>query len=313
MAATYRIFPVYVLSDLAVRDARESDRITFNGNHLSHQIVLPGRADNETAEAYAVRCKEFRSRLARRWDLSRRLALAHEYYVRQGWSTWKAAHLVFTEALPEARRFAAAERVEYAKLGIPCRPVKPSIGTSRRGHRTKRKRPGFSRRDRRIETIRTLASRFKQKCASFDRLYTSTFGAWRSDHCRDAEWYAEAEPDYRAWVTQFEQHEGPFYWVTAMPLLSTALLYHEQKKHAHAEDYYRRAIRAARQAIMAEAFRNFVIEWVRIELKLCTRRTAMVRIPFYAGPWVESLIEPLQNIQILQEGERLKQLVREPK
>jgi hypothetical protein len=49
----------------------------------------------------------------------------------------------------------------------------------------------------------------------------------------------------------------------------TAQLYHEQRKFAQALLYYRKAISAARRAVMNEDFRAFVQHWLRVEMKLC--------------------------------------------
>jgi hypothetical protein len=98
MALPYREFGTWVLSDLAERSATEhSDRVIFRGNHISHHFMLPVETEMETAEEYSTRLEQFRKRLPRGSDLSRRLALATEAFVRAGEKDWSAANLVSEE------------------------------------------------------------------------------------------------------------------------------------------------------------------------------------------------------------------------
>src|SRR3989442_765267 len=98
MPLPYREFAGWILSDLAERTETEyADRIVFSGNHIYCQIMLPVQAENETRGQFASRSKDFRTRLPRRSDLSRRIALAMEAFGRAGEKTWSAASLILEE------------------------------------------------------------------------------------------------------------------------------------------------------------------------------------------------------------------------
>jgi len=241
MALIHTSFAGYVLSDLAVRAPGGTDRIILRGNHVSWQIQIPVRGEDEGREEYAARCKEFRKQVPRGSDLSLRLALAHEYYLRHGFSGWGAAYLVVTEAWPEALRFAAEENAEYRNVGVRLQTVKRRIGTSRRGHRTKRKRDGFSALDRQVETVRTQVARFKSKHPEFDKLFEAEFRGFRYQFCRDAGWCAEAELEYRRGLADCENELGPYDHWTAMATLSFARVLQAQGKLDDAIPVYRLA------------------------------------------------------------------------
>src|ERR1019366_510111 len=135
MALPYRKFATYMLADLAERvKATDGDRVTLDGSHVSRQLVWPVRGQKETPEEFRIRKLNFRRDVPRGHDLSHRLAMAHEALVRAGEKSWNAAKLIL-ENTPEQ--------------------ITSKIGTSRRSHRTKRKKTGLSRCEREIETIRT--------------------------------------------------------------------------------------------------------------------------------------------------------------
>ena len=68
--------------------------------------------------------------------------------------------------------------------------------------------------------------------------------------------------------------------------INTVLFYHEQRKYARALLHYRKAIRAARRAVMHENLRVFVIQWLRRGVKLCNHSARMMPMPLYSGPWL---------------------------
>jgi hypothetical protein len=88
------------------------------------------------------------------------------------------------------------------------------------------------------------------------------------------------------WAVEFEKRSEPFDWFTAMPLSVAGYLFHEQRKFSKALFYYRKAIQAARRAIMHEDLRAFVLSWPRIGVKLCLHAAEMVAMPAYRGPWL---------------------------
>jgi tetratricopeptide (TPR) repeat protein len=283
MSLPCREFAIWTLSDLAIRES-EDDRITFRGNHISGQYVLPVRSQEETAEQFAVRISKFQKSLPRHSDLSERLALAVKAFMLDGEKSFAAADLV-REILSKAP---AEKKAEYERLGIgyAFRPIDAPIGTTRRNHRTRRKKRGISPAERQAHTIRTQASRFIRQHKNFDVLLQSRLGSFRQQCWRDATWYESAEKFSASRVKAFEKCDEPFGWFNAMPLSAAAYLYHEQGKFALALLHYRKAIHAARRAVMHEDLRAFVIRWLRLGMKLCKHSARMIPMPPYSGPWV---------------------------
>ena len=136
MLLSYRQFAIWVLSDLAVRKA-EHDRVTFTGNHVCSQRLLPTRLEGETAKQFAVRLQEFRKGLQRYSDASERLALAVKAFMLDGEKSFAAAHSVM-EIL---RKVPAEQKAEYERQGIgyAFRPIEMLIGKTRRIVERKRK------------------------------------------------------------------------------------------------------------------------------------------------------------------------------
>jgi hypothetical protein len=282
MALPYREFASWTLSDLALREPK--------GNHIFAQHPLPTRTPAETAERFAARLRKFRNNLPRRSDLSERLALAVTALVRDGEKTFAAADRV-REIL---RKAPSEKKAEYDRdgIGYAFRPIDTLIGTSRRNRRTKRKKRGISPEEREAETIRTQVSRFIHKHKNFEFLFQTQLGTFRNQCCRDAEWYSSAEKSVASMVEAFEKFGEPFAWINATPLISAANLYHEQSKYEPALVYYRKAINAARRAVMHEDFRAFVIQWLRLGVKLCKHSARMIPMPPYRGPWLSAEKSP---------------------
>jgi hypothetical protein len=281
MGLPYRDFAIWTLSDLAIR-GNEKDRITFRGNHVTAQYTLPVPSQGETPEQFAIRVRKFRKKLPRHSDFSERVALAMRALMLDGEKSFAAA-LSILEIL---RKFPAGEKAEYERQGIgyAFRPIDSLLGSTRRNHRTKRKKRGISRDEAHAQTIRTQASRFIRKHENFEALFLERFESFRERFRRDAEWYAAAEKSYTARVEAFEKLREPFDWYAAMPLAVAAQLYHEQRKFAQALLYCRKAISAARRAVMHEDFRAFVLYWLRVEMKLCRHSVGVVPMPAYGGP-----------------------------
>lgn len=177
MALPYREFATWTLSDLAIR-RDDGDRITFSGNHISHQYLLPVPSPGESDEQYAARSRAFRKSLPRRWDLSERLALAFEAFRRSGEDPYSAAH----DALKILREAPVRKQAEYERNGIgyAYKPIDSRIGSTRRGHRTKRKKPGLTREERQIHTIRAQVYRFIRQHKNFAALFDEQFGGFRA-------------------------------------------------------------------------------------------------------------------------------------
>jgi hypothetical protein len=283
MALPYREFGTSVLSDLAIRET-ENDRITFRGNHVSAQHPFPARLQGETDKEFAARLAKFRTTLPRHSDFSERLALAVKAFMLAGEKSFAAADLV-----REILRKAPAEmKDQYEKRGIghAFRPIDAPIGTTRRNRRTKRKKRGISREERQAESIRAQASRFVHDHKNFEDLLQTRLGSFRYQCCRDADWFASVEPSYIARVEAFEQRREPFDWYTAMPVAVAARFYHEQRKFPQALLYYRKAMDAARRAVMHEDLRAFVLRWLELEVNRCELSEEMIPMPPYRGPWL---------------------------
>src|SRR5258706_4037619 len=139
MALPYRQFAIWTLSDLATMQT-ENDGITLRGNHISAQYALPTRSQEETAEQFAVRVRKFRKDLPRHSDSSERLALALKAFMLDGEKSFAAAHSI----LKILRKVPAEEKAKYERQGIgyAFRSIDTRIGSTRRNHRTKRKKRG---------------------------------------------------------------------------------------------------------------------------------------------------------------------------
>jgi hypothetical protein len=283
MSLLHRKFAISTLSDLAKRET-ENDTITFTGNYVSVQYKFPVRSPEETDNEYAIRLAKFRKNLPRHSDSSERLALAVEALRLDGKKSFAAADCV-REILAKAP---AKKKAEYEKKGIgyAFRPIDPPIGTTRRNRRAKRKKRGISTEVRQAESIRAQASRFKHDHEDFEGLLRSRLGAFRFQFFRDPEWFASVEPSYIARAEAFEQHRGPFDWFTAMPVAVAAQFYHEQRKFPQALVYYRKAIDAARMAVMHDDLRTFVLHWLQDGVQRCERSAGMIPMPPYRGPWL---------------------------
>jgi tetratricopeptide (TPR) repeat protein len=284
MASLYREFATWTLHDLAIRK-RQGDRIIFQGNHVSAQYLLPVRHPDEAPEQFAERKRKFWKELPRHSDLSERLALAFKALCLI--EEQKAAAYDIVEIL---RNAPADKRAYYASRGIgyAYRPIDSAFRTTRRGHRTKRKKRGICVEARQAETIRVQASEFIRNHKNFDARFRDRLEWFTSSLWRKTQWYEQTEKSYLARVAAFEERSGPFEWWSAMILPALAYLYHEQRKFAQALVHYRKAIGAARRALMHEDLRSFVVYWMRLGIKLCLRSASVIEMPPYDGPWLPS-------------------------
>src|SRR5579862_1736972 len=245
MPPPHREFATWTLQDLAVRK-RQGDQIIIESNHVHAAHSVPVRRADEPLEQFATRRREFWKSLHRHSDLSERLALAFRAFVRSGEKTYVAALLVL-----EILRMAPAQKrawYESRGIGYAYKPIDSAFGTTRRGHRTKRKRLDISLDERQSESIRVQASKFIRNHKNFDALFLDRLESFKYTLCRDGEWYANAESSCLVRVAAFEKLNEPFDWWWAMPLPEAAYLYHEQGKFSQALVYYRKAIDAARRA-----------------------------------------------------------------
>jgi hypothetical protein len=142
------------------------------------------------------------------------------------------------------------------------------------------------------------AARYIRRHKDFHARFDERLGSFREALWRDPEWYSAAENHYTAWVEACEKRTGPFEWSDAMPLATTAHLFHEQCKFSQALLYYQKVIKAARVAVMHEDLRTFVQYWMRVGVKLCRHGAGMIRMPPYSGPWVPDQATPSPGTKI---------------
>jgi len=281
MALPYKEFATWTLRDQATR-LKQEGRIEFRGNHIGIQYAVPVPSQGETSGEFAARLRDFWKEIPRHSDRSQRIALAFNALVLSGAKGFAAAH----EILKILQTAPSAKRAEFQSWGIgyAYRPIEPWTGSPGRSYRKQKKIRDVTLEERQTEAIRVQASRFIRTHVNFDGLFDMWFGLFRAEYCRDADWYREAEGVYATRVAVFESRQRPVEWWAAMPIVSAAYLFHEQRKFVQALTYYRKAIRAAREATMREDFRSFVLGWMRIGAKLCLREAPMLRMPAYDGP-----------------------------
>ena len=98
-------------------------------------------------------------------------------------------------------------------------------------------------------------------------------GAFRHESCRDAEWYAEAEQEYRWRVHNAEEQLGPRQILTASHTLNLARLLHEQGKFDEALPIYRLALeRWSSLPTDVGARRTAAIAMIEQEIEHCRNR-----------------------------------------
>jgi hypothetical protein len=141
------------------------------------------------------------------------------------------------------------------------------------------------------------AFRARQKGWDLDAMFRGWFSAYRFDHHRDAEWYAEQEVIYRARVEQVEDFLGPAEGRTrpepprgispamwertkaygmctrqsdlARAIVVLAHLYHEQRKYRQAIAEYNRALAIYTSAAMPEPLREVSLCWIPAQIANC--------------------------------------------
>jgi hypothetical protein len=254
MDVPYKEFAGYILDGFAERvEKSKKDAVILNGDHVSRQFVLPVRREPETLEAFEARMVDFRKLLPRGNDQSYRLALAHEAFIRAGEGPSLAALSVFQE--------------------LEKRPqVKFKIGTTRRGRRRKKKRPGFSATTRKVEMIRAEVSRYKREHEDFTGAFAKELGLYRNTFCRDAELYAQEESMYRDLLAKCEKDLSPCHQLTATYTVNLARALHEQRRFDDAIPMYRLGFARSMAARWAPHHRPLVMSSILAEIKNCQNR-----------------------------------------
>jgi tetratricopeptide (TPR) repeat protein len=286
MALPYREFACYIVRDLAVRTkTKRGGDFVFSGNHSSPYRLV--RFENESKEQFTARLKQFRAQfqktIPRGSDSRKRLALAMEALIRLGWDSVAASAEVL-EALDKAREETEKRRLDLEKRGIPYKRVEFNIGLTNRGR--KKKRPGSESSKhaddpnyRKAETIRAEYFHFKRTFEGFEKLFESEFGWYRFMYCRNAEWFAEAEPAYRQLIITCEKDKkvGPTHSVTATHSLTLARALHEQGRFEEAEMEYQRALDRWRSVNdVPPDDREFMINSIFDDLAKCKNREIRV-------------------------------------
>ena len=272
MALSFRKFARYILRDLSQRvKTTDTDRVTLNGNQISRQFVLPVRGERETQEEFTSRMVKFRRDVPRGTDQAYRLALAHEAFVRAGDNAFVAAVRVL-EKLKKLPGLSARVRALWAKLGISHKPLRPKIGTTRRGHRTKRKKTGYPAYYRQVEMIRSEVSRYKKKHADFDQAFAKEFVLYRSIFCRDSELCAAEEAMYRDLLARCETGLSPCHQLTATYTVNLARVLHEQGKFDESIPIYWLGLARSWAARLAPHYRESVTSSILRDIENCQNR-----------------------------------------
>jgi hypothetical protein len=272
MALPFRKFACYVLRDLSERvKTTDDDRVTLNGNQISRQFVLPVRGERETQEEFAARMVKFRSDVPRGTDQAYRLALAHEAFVRAGDNVSVAAVRVLEE-LKRLPGLSERDRVLWDKLGISHKPLRPKLGTTRRGHRTKRKKTGYSACYRQVEMIRSEVSRYKKKHKDFDQAFAKEFVLYRSMFGRDSEFCAAEEAMYRDLLARCETGLSLCHQLTATYTVNLARVLHEQGKFDESIPIYWLGLARSWAADLAPPYRESVTGSILRDIENCQNR-----------------------------------------
>jgi hypothetical protein len=208
LAASYRRFTTWALQNIGYRDLTDVRACVFSGNHVGFRFYPPVREKEEPSIRFQQRRKEFLSRIPRGSTLSMSLALADEAYRGCGCTQRTAARLTLKE-LRSVQRFSIEHRQGlYKQMGISWFELNHSIGTSRRSHRTKRRKSilttaeqqrmaltGDFRTEARLrneESVRGLINRFCQKQQNFNQLFEVWWRCYVTDNSTD-EWYQDNE------------------------------------------------------------------------------------------------------------------------
>lgn len=89
---------------------------------------------------------------------------------------------------------------------------------------------------------------------------------------KDADWYAEAELEYRRGLAASENELGPYHQWTGMATVNLARLYHEQGKYSEAAAYYKRAVTTYESPSLAEQLRQVMLPWIGRQIANCRAR-----------------------------------------
>jgi hypothetical protein len=138
------------------------------------------------------------------------------------------------------------------------------------------------------KTIGSQVNRYRKQNPTWRKQFDHQIALFRSDYCRDADWYREAEQGYENWLREFRKREQTFDWFRAMPIAVLAAIYQEQGKYRQALSTLREAIQAAHKAIMHDDYRRHVIRWLRVNMKACAHRIGPIGTPAYLGPRLPS-------------------------
>ena len=117
--------------------------------------------------------------------------------------------------------------------------------------------------------VRSQVDQFRRQHKDYDQLFEMWLGVFRHDLCRDAEWYAAAELEYRCRVRRCQKEVGTYHEVTANQTVSLARLLHEQGKYSEAATVYRLAIGRWKRVSAADGIRQRILYWLESELENC--------------------------------------------
>jgi tetratricopeptide (TPR) repeat protein len=119
-------------------------------------------------------------------------------------------------------------------------------------------------------TIRSQTGQFQSRNQETEKLFDAWFGAYRSEKWKDADWYQQAEAEYRRRVRAAVDQLGPNDHWTAMAYLNLARLLEEMENFQEAMGCYKSALESWRNATaVPETRREEAIQAIAAGLKHC--------------------------------------------
>ena len=291
----YRGFAKIILSDVAERrdsDGKkvprgrrrvervsdQSQAVRLRGNAITY-LTDPGYRDSDAS---------FRLTMAV-------LAMERVFEIERGkkrganrWACQEVANLVLTSKVPALRdRFMQGNRGPKLRTTTP--EAAPSSRRKRRSSETGERSSVFAELDELIEvadsaqshqedahlrrlanTIRSQTGEFRSRNQLTEKQFDAWFGAYRSEKWRDADWYQQAEVEYRRRVKAAVDQLGPNDHWTAMAHFNLARLLEEMEKFQGAVGCYRSALDSWQNAVaVPEARREEAIQAIAEALKRC--------------------------------------------
>jgi tetratricopeptide (TPR) repeat protein len=204
------------------------------------------------------------------------------------WACQEVAEFILTsKGLPLRDRFMQGNRGPKRQTTAP--EATPDSGWKRRSGETGGRSSVFAELDELIEdadrgqshhedanlrrlanTIRSQTGQFRSRNQETEKQFDAWFGAYRSEKWQDADWYQQAEAEYRRRVKAAVDQFGPNDHWTAMAYLNLARLLEEMEKFREAVGCYKSALDSWQNAVaVSETRREKAIQAIAAGLKHC--------------------------------------------